>query len=143
MVRIVRARKQPSRGKPFSPPPVVGFAGFSFDYDTPDASTIGRFRNHLLERGLDVKLFNIFAGQLEDHGLIIKQGAIVDASIVESSRRPRKTLIVGKIEDEDSLSNCEVTTTYSDDSEAKWAIKAKNPTTATNCTWPLMLIIAS
>lgn len=73
------------------------FAGFSFDYDTPDASTIGRFRNHLLERGLDVKLFNMLGAQLEGHGLIIKQGAIVDASIVESSRRPRKTQTIEEV----------------------------------------------
>lgn len=60
------------------------FCGMSFSYDTPDSTTICRFRNHLLERGLDVNLFNMTTEQLEGHNLIVKQGAIVDASIVES-----------------------------------------------------------
>lgn len=70
------------------------FAGFSFDYDSPDSTTICRFRNHLMERGLDLKLFDILGWQLEAHKIIIKQGAIVDASIVTSSRRPRKMEVV-------------------------------------------------
>lgn len=55
------------------------FTGFSLDYEAPDHSTICRFRNHLATRGLEVKLFNMINGQLEAHGLIVKQGAIVDA----------------------------------------------------------------
>ena len=32
------------------------FAGFSMDHESPDASTICRFRNHLEQRGLPAKL---------------------------------------------------------------------------------------
>jgi len=35
------------------------FASFSMDHESPDASTIFRFRNHLEERGLLAKLLNM------------------------------------------------------------------------------------
>lgn len=106
----------------------VRFAGFSFDYDTPDSTTICRFRNHLMDRGLDVKLFNMLNEQLEAYGLIIKQGAIVDASIITSSRRPRKSEVVEPVEGRrDGTPGYEVETNYSDDSDARWTVKAKQP----------------
>jgi len=102
------------------------FTGMSFSYDTPDSTTICRFRNHLMERGLDEKLFDMLSSQLEVHNLIVKQGVIVDASIVESSRRPRKTQVVEEVEgQEDQEASHEVTTQYSNDVDAKWTIKAK------------------
>jgi IS5 family transposase len=101
------------------------FVGMSFDYDTPDSTTICRFRNHLLERGLDVKLFNMLCEQLEKHKLIVKHGAIVDASIVTSSRRPRKTQIIEEGQgSEGEEKGIEVITTYSDDTDAAWTKKA-------------------
>jgi len=101
------------------------FAGFSFDYDTPDFTTICRFRNHLEKRGLDLKLFNMLNAQLEQHGMIVKQGAIVDATIVASSRRPRKKEVVEPKENQESQEpGYEVNTAYSDDIDAKWTIKA-------------------
>lgn len=104
------------------------FTGLPFSCDSPDSSTICRFRNHLLERGLDEKLFEMLNRQLEAHDLIVKQGVIVDASIVESSRRPRKTQTVQKLEGrEDANEEYEVNTIYSNDLDAKWTIKAKKP----------------
>ena len=104
------------------------FAGFSFDYDTPDSTTICRFRNHLMERGLDQKLFDLLGRQLQGHGVIIKQGAIVDASIITSSRRPKKVEVVEAREEGDGEEpGYRVTTSYSDDVEASWTIKAKRP----------------
>ena len=104
------------------------FTGMSFGYDTPDSTTICRFRNHLLECGLDEKLFDMLGRQLQDHDLIVKRGVIVDASIIESSRRPRKTQTIEKLEGADGEeTDYEVNTTYSDDLDAKWTIKAKKP----------------
>lgn len=101
------------------------FAGFSFDYDTPDASTICRFRNHLMQRGLEVKLFGMINQQLQGHGLVVKQGAIVDASIVVSSRRPRKRQVIEEVAGEEGEeAGYEVSTTYSEDVEAAWTVKA-------------------
>lgn len=101
------------------------FANFSFDYDTPDSSTICRFRNSLIGHKLDAKLFNILNKQLESNRLIIKQGIIVDASIIQSSRRPRKSIDIAKISEENSNSNSQIV--YSDDTDAKWTVKAKKP----------------
>jgi len=104
------------------------FAGFSFEYDTPDSTTICRFRNHLMERGLDQELFELLGRQLEAQGVVIKQGAIVDASIITSSRRPRKVEVVEAREEGDGEApGYQVTTRYSDDVEASWTIKAKRP----------------
>ncbi len=104
------------------------FTGMSFGYDTPDSATICRFRNRLMELGLDQKLFDLLNQQLTGHELIVKQGVIVDASIVESSRRPRKKQTIEEVEaaeaDEPEYA---VTTEYSDDSEAKWTVKAGKP----------------
>jgi IS5 family transposase len=104
------------------------FAGLSFGYDTPDSTTICRFRNHLLQLGLDQKLFDLIGRQLEEHQLVVKQGVIVDATIVESSRRSRKTMVVEESEaDDEDDPQYDVNTTYSDDVEAKWTIKAGKP----------------
>jgi len=104
------------------------FVGFSFDYDTPDSTTICRFRNHLMESGLDRELFDLLGRQLEAHEIVIKQGAIVDASIIISSRRPKKVEVVEPVEDRAGEgAGYKVSTSYSDDVEASWTIKAKRP----------------
>ncbi len=67
------------------------FVGFSFEYSTPDYTTICKFRNLLIKHKLEKKLFEIFNKQIEKAGLLIRKGAIVDASIVDSSRNPNKS----------------------------------------------------
>jgi IS5 family transposase len=104
------------------------FAGLSFVYDTPDSTTICRFRNHLVSLGLEQKLFELIGRQLEEHQLVVKEGIIVDATIVESARRPRKVAVLEESDGgEKDDPQYEVNTTYSDDIEAKWTIKAGRP----------------
>ena len=56
---------------------------------SPDHSTISRFRLDLVDKGLMERLFKLFNTQLQQHGIMaIKEGAIVDASIVDSPNRP-------------------------------------------------------
>lgn len=55
---------------------------------TPDETTICRFRNRLLENKLYEWVFEEINKQLEKKGLIIKQGSIVDATLVKSHYRP-------------------------------------------------------
>lgn len=59
------------------------FVGVEFGQDTfPDESTILRFR-HLLERhSLTEAIFNEVCSLLEEKGLLLKQGTIVDATII-------------------------------------------------------------
>ncbi len=61
-------------------------------HSLPDYSTICRFRNSLLELGLYQKLFEEILRQLEGRGLLVQEGAIVDATVIESSRKQRKAV---------------------------------------------------
>jgi IS5 family transposase len=67
------------------------FAGLSLEDETPDHSTIWRFRERLTKDGLIERLFAELSRQLDGRGLLIKQGTLIDASMVTSAaRRPRK-----------------------------------------------------
>lgn len=66
------------------------FAGFSSEDETPDHTTIWRFREALGRGGLIERLFAELARQLDSRGVTVKQGTLIDASIVQSAaRRPR------------------------------------------------------
>jgi len=66
------------------------FAGLSLSDETPDHSTIWRFRQKLIEGGLAEKLFGEVVVQLGRRGFLLKTGTLVDASLVTSAaRRPR------------------------------------------------------
>lgn len=64
------------------------FIGLDFASTVPDYSTIWRFRERLIEHGINDKIFNIVLSALEAKGLLVKKGTIVDATIVESTNRP-------------------------------------------------------
>ena len=66
------------------------FCGLSLGDDVPDHSTIWRFREKLAKAGLADKLFGELQRQLEGHGVLVKQGTLVDASLIKAgARRPR------------------------------------------------------
>ena len=65
------------------------FVGLGWDDGTPDHSTISRFRAQLTERGLAERVFAELGRQLEERGLLVRQGTLVDATIIEAQvRRP-------------------------------------------------------
>jgi len=64
------------------------FVGLGLDGDTPDHSTLCRFRNDLASAGLAEKLFAEMNRQLERLGLMLKRGTLIDATLVEAARRP-------------------------------------------------------
>ena len=70
------------------------FAGFDLDEDVPDATTVCRFRNALIERGLIEELFREINRQLSSQGLMVQesQGAVIDATLVESAARPNRVI---------------------------------------------------
>jgi IS5 family transposase len=53
----------------------------------PDETTICRFRQRLIECGLHEKLLGMLNEQLEARGYIVKRTTLVDATLVESSRK--------------------------------------------------------
>lgn len=76
------------------------FVGWAFSHDPSDASTICPFRNHLAQRGLDARRFGISNQHFEAQKPIVKQRTIVDTSIMECSRRPRRVEVVEELEAE-------------------------------------------
>ena len=65
------------------------FVGLGLQDNTPDYSTISRFRTVLDERGLSEGLFRELGRQLEVQGLVLKQGTLMDATLVASQvKRP-------------------------------------------------------
>jgi IS5 family transposase len=64
------------------------FAGFSLSDQTPDHATLWRFREELSKEGLIERVFDEINRQLEQQGLIIKRGTLVDASLVAARARP-------------------------------------------------------
>lgn len=61
------------------------FCGFTLEDVTPDETTFVRFRAVLAARALSEPLFDEVTRQLEGHGLILKTGTLIDASLVEAS----------------------------------------------------------
>ena len=65
------------------------FVGLGLEDDTPDHSTISRFRSGLAELGVSERLFKELEKQLQRRGLILKKGTLMDATLVEAQvRRP-------------------------------------------------------
>lgn len=64
------------------------FLGLSLEDAAPDHTTLCRFRIRLTEAGLADKLFAEFEKQLDQRGLLLKRGTMIDASLVESPHRP-------------------------------------------------------
>lgn len=103
----------------------VRFTGLSLDHnEVPDSTTICRFRQSLVERNILKRLLDKLNHQLERRGLLVREGTIVDASVVSSARRPIKVLdVLPEDREEDSGDAPDVTISYSDDADAAWLRK--------------------
>ena len=62
------------------------FVGLSFDDKTPDHSTICTFRKRLLDHGHGPTLFDAALASLRAKGLVVSQGTLIDATIIEAPR---------------------------------------------------------
>lgn len=65
------------------------FVGLSLESKSPDHSVLSRFRTYLTGKGVYRKLFEELNRQLEAHRVIIRSGAIIDASITPTPLRPK------------------------------------------------------
>ena len=63
------------------------FVGLGLQDDTPDHSTISRFRGILTEERLVERLMEELSRQLEEKGMVVKGGTLMDATLVESQGR--------------------------------------------------------
>jgi len=62
------------------------FVGLSLTDTTPDETTFVRFRARLREAGLERTLFDATLVHLQEQGLLVRDGTLVDAMIVEQAR---------------------------------------------------------
>ena len=58
------------------------FAGLRLSDRPPDETTILNFRHFLEKHNLGEKIFKEVNAHLQDHGLMLREGSIVDASII-------------------------------------------------------------
>lgn len=64
------------------------FRGVPLDCETPDHSSIWRFRQTIERLGLAEQLLAEVNRQLDARGLIVKRGTLVDATIIEAAVQP-------------------------------------------------------
>ncbi len=62
------------------------FVGLSMHDGTVDATTLVKFRNRLREQGLMSVLFDMVVAHLRDAGLVVQEGTLVYATIIEAPR---------------------------------------------------------
>lgn len=61
------------------------FVGLSLEDEVPDHTTLCRFRNRLVRDRLLERLFAELDGQLERAGVVLKQGTMLDATLIETA----------------------------------------------------------
>jgi transposase, IS5 family len=66
------------------------FVGLSLEDAAPDHTVLNRFRNQLIEQGVLKKLFDELDRQLENAGVILKRGTMLDATLIEAVSAPPK-----------------------------------------------------
>lgn len=93
--------------------------------EVPDATTICRFRNTLIQEKVMDKLLKELNKQLEERGLKVKEskGAILDATIIESCSRPNKRLETVAVDREEERVYEVTSMTTSCDRDAAWLKK--------------------
>ena len=104
------------------------FTGFSLEDETPDHTTICRFRNLLVEKKLLHTLLDEINNQIMRQGKLVKKGCAVDASIISSASHPTKRVdidIVAEDRQEEDTPPPTVTVSYSKDTDASWTKKGQ------------------
>ena len=88
-----------------------GFAGIDLAVDTvPDETTILNFRHWLERHDLSRSLFDEVSAMLEERGLLMRQGTIVDATIIaapSSTKNKQKKSRPGDAPDQEGQSMME------------------------------------
>ncbi len=106
------------------------FCGLTMESVSPDHSTLSRFRTEMTEKKVYEKLLKMLNKQLEAHKIIVKQGAIVDASITDSPLKPRGKVPYEIVNDrEDGLIN------NAQEQQEKELLKITQPAVDTEGAW--------
>jgi IS5 family transposase len=101
------------------------FCGLNIDQVAPDHSTLSRFRSIMTKAKAYQPLFSEINRQLESHCIIVKTGAIVDASVIDTPLRPKGKTNHKVTQDREDLEEVTVKKEYADsvDKDASWLKK--------------------
>lgn len=101
------------------------FCDLNIDQIAPDHSTLSRFRTILTKAKAYEPLFKEINRQLEAHSIIIKTGAIIDASVIDTPLKPKGKTNHEVTQDRKEEQEVVVTKEYpaSVDKEASWIKK--------------------
>lgn len=102
------------------------FCGLTIEQVAPDHSTLSPFRTAMTQADAYEKLFKEINRQLEKYQIIVKKGALVYASVVNTSLRPKGKPTHKVTEDRKDTEEVMVEKQYPDsvDKEASWLKKA-------------------
>lgn len=101
------------------------FCGLHIDQVAPDHSTLSRFRTAMTQAGAFEPLFIEINNQLEAQQIIVKKGALVDASVVETPLKPKGKTNYQVTQDREDEQEVKVEKKYADsvDQDASWLKK--------------------
>lgn len=101
------------------------FCGMTIDQVAPDHSTLSRFRTAMTKAEVYELLFKQINDQLEAHSIIVKTGAIVDASVIDTPLRPKGKTNHAVTQDRSDEDEVKVEKIYANsvDKEASWLKK--------------------
>lgn len=110
------------------------FCGLSLSDAIPYETTLCRFRNRLVINDRLDGLLAIINEQIQSHGLMVKgtTGAVIDATLIESAARPKKTITLevdaeGKTVQFEAGSQPRITCTEEQSTDADGAKKGSSP----------------
>jgi IS5 family transposase len=101
------------------------FCGLHIDQVAPDHSTLSRFRTAMTKASAFEPLFKEVNRQLEEKQIVIKKGALVDASVVDTPLRPKGKTNYEVTKDREDEQEVEVKKEFADsvDKDASWLKK--------------------
>ncbi len=101
------------------------FCGLNIDQVSPDHSTLSRFRTSMTKAKAYELLFKEINAQLEKHKIIVKTGAIVDASVIDTPLKPKGKTNHKVTKDREDLEAVPLTKEYADsvDKDGAWLKK--------------------
>lgn len=83
------------------------FLGLRLEDSIPDHSVISRFRSALSEKNAYETIFQLVNTQLEQHNVLVRTGAIVDATLTDSPRKPKGNKEVKVVIDREETNEAE------------------------------------
>ena len=89
---------------------VMRFLNLRLEDMVPDHSVLSRFRSQLIEKEAFDSIMNLINNQLEAHGILVKTGVKIDATITDSPRKPKgkTTYEIAEDRKEDEVSDTEI-----------------------------------